>query len=138
MHGRPLSKYDNLELWKKHDFNDFGLAGEAYLSVDNSLNYFSDTGRTWDLGSNMRDYIPGKNEQVFAHTTDDLIGLIERKALNNFYILTHPERWPSSFIGWSLYFSVDLVVNLGKKFLIKRSGTSQNSQKYWETDFDKT
>jgi hypothetical protein len=120
MHGRPLSKYDNRELWKNHDFKDFGLTGEAYLSVGDNLNYYSDTGRTWGLGSNMRDYIPSKNERVFAHTTDDLIGLIERKELNNFYILTHPERWPSSAVGWSLYYSVDLLVNFGKKILIRR------------------
>ena len=120
MHGRPLSKYDNRELWENHDFKDFELTGEAYLSVGDNLNYFSDTGRTWGLGSNVRDYIPGKTERVFAHTTEDLIGLIERMELNNFYILTHPERWPSSAIGWSLYYSVDLLVNFGKAILIRR------------------
>ena len=122
MHGRPLSKYDNRELWETYDFRDFGIIGEAYLSVGDDLNYFSDTGRTWGSGNNLRDYIPGKIERVFAETTDDLIKLIENKELNNLYILTHPERWPSSVVGWSLHYSTDLSVNFGKKILMKRRG----------------
>ena len=128
MHGRPLSKYDNRGLWKHYDFKDFGIIGEAYISVGDSLNYFSDTGRSWGAGSNLRDYIPGKKEQVLANTTDDLIGLIERKELNNFYILSHPERWPSSAIGWGLYYSVDLSVNFGKQILLRRNGRSQSQK----------
>jgi hypothetical protein len=119
MHGRPLSKYDNRELWNKYDFKNFGITGEAYLSVGDNLNYFSDTGRNWGLGNNLRDYIPGKNDGVPANTTDDLIELIKKSELNNFYILVHPERWPSSVIGWGLYCTVDLSVNFGKKILIR-------------------
>ncbi len=126
MHGRPLSKYDNRELWKKYDFKDFGITGEAYLSVGKELNYFSDTGRTWKFGSNLRDYIPGKAEQTYANTTEDLIELIKSQQLDNLYILTHPERWPSSTVGWGLYYSMDLSVNLGKKLLIKRCKDEQS------------
>ena len=32
MHGSPLSKYDNRDLWTRYDFRDFGIVGEAYLS----------------------------------------------------------------------------------------------------------
>ena len=83
MHGRPLSKYDNRELWKNYDFRSFGIAGEAYLSIRDDLNYFSDTGRTWSYKNSIRDCIPGRTERVFAETTDDLIELIERRKLNN-------------------------------------------------------
>ena len=102
MHGKPLSKYDNRELWEEHDFKELGLIGEAYLSVGDDLNYLSDTGRTWGSGNNLRDYIPGKTERIFAHTTDDLIRIIKSNQFNNFYILAHPERWSSSILGWSL------------------------------------
>jgi tetratricopeptide (TPR) repeat protein len=34
MHGSPLSKYDNRDLWKKYDFREFGILGEAYLSIN--------------------------------------------------------------------------------------------------------
>lgn len=129
MHGKPLSKYDNRELWEKHDFRDLGLIGEAYLSAGNDLNYFSDTGRTWGPGNNLRDYIPGKTERVFADTTDELIELIESNEFDNFYILAHPERWSSSFLGWSLYYSTDLTVNLGKKILMSCGGKGAIGQK---------
>lgn len=33
MHGMPLSKYDNRDLWNTYDFRDFGILGEAYLSA---------------------------------------------------------------------------------------------------------
>ncbi|MGB9928798.1 MAG: polysaccharide deacetylase family protein [Methanosarcina sp.] len=126
MHGRPLSKYDNRELWKTYNFKDFGITGEAYLSVGKELNYFSDTGRTWAFRSNLRDYIPGKTERIFADTTDELIELIESRKLKNLYILAHPERWPSSTVGWGLYYSMDLSVNLGKKILRKRCRNEQS------------
>lgn len=126
MHGRPLSKFNNLNLWNNHDFRDFGIIGEAYLSAGDDLNYLSDTGRTWSFGSNLRDYIPGKNEQVFANTTADLIELIINEKYNNFYILTHPERWSSSITGWGLYYSADLAVNIGKKILMKRNSECQD------------
>ncbi|WP_440945516.1 polysaccharide deacetylase family protein [Methanosarcina sp. T3] len=126
MHGKPLSKHDNRELWKNYDFRDFGVTGEAYLSVKDDLNYFSDTGRTWGHRNSIRDCIPGKTERVFAETTDELIELIEKKELNNFYILVHPERWPSSLLGWGLYYSTDMSVNLGKKILIKWREKNRN------------
>lgn len=128
MHGKPLSKFDNRELWEEHDYKDLGLIGEAYLSVGNDLNYFSDTGRTWGLGNNLRDYIPGKTEMYVANTTDDLIELVERNEFNNFYILAHPERWASSVLGWSIYYSTDLAVNLGKKVLILCGENNQTNQ----------
>ncbi|AKB79716.1 Polysaccharide deacetylase [Methanosarcina horonobensis HB-1 = JCM 15518] len=128
MHGKPLSKYDNRELWNEHDYRDLGLIGEAYLSVGDDLNYFSDTGRTWGFGNNLRDYIPGKTEKVFANSTDDLIELIKSNEFNNFYILAHPERWTSSALGWGIYYSTDLAVNLGKNILMRFSEENQTAQ----------
>lgn len=117
MHGRPLSKYDNRDLWKYYDFRNFEVIGEAYLSVDKELNYFSDTGRSWGSKSNLRDFIPGKTQHLYADTTDDLVKLIESEQINKFYILTHPERWSSCLAEWTLYYSMDLTVNFGKKVL---------------------
>lgn len=118
MHGRPLSKYDNRNLWNTNDFKDFGITGEAYLSAGDELNYFSDTGRSWNNTNSLRDFISGKTESFTADTTDDLIGLIESKEADNFYILTHPERWSSSAVEWGLYCGMDQVVNMGKKVLV--------------------
>ncbi|MDD2439249.1 MAG: hypothetical protein PHD41_03365 [Methanosarcinaceae archaeon] len=118
MHGSPLSKYDNRDLWKKHSFETFGIIGEAYLSVEGKLNYFSDTGRSWNSKNNIRDFLPGSSGLVGIKDTDELIELIREKKLPNFYILIHPERWASTLTEWSLYYSWDLGVNLAKKVLL--------------------
>lgn len=118
MHGRPLSKFDNRDLWRAHDFRKFGILGEAYLSAGKELNYFSDTGRSWGTKYCLRDFIPGKTEEISVETTSELIDLIESKKLNNLYILSHPERWSSSMIDWSLYFGMDFAVNFVKKGLM--------------------
>lgn len=118
MHGRPLSKFDNRDLWNIYDFKDYGIIGEAYLSVGPELNYFSDTGRSWGTKNSLRDFIPGKTEEFTADTTDELIGLIEGGELENLYILAHPERWSLNMVDWGLYCSMDMVVNLVKKVLV--------------------
>lgn len=118
MHGRPLSKFDNKDLWKVHDFHKLGIIGEAYLSAGQELNYFSDTGRNWGIKNNLRDFIPGKSKDSSVNTTSELIGLIESNKINNIYILTHPERWSSSMFDWSIYFGMDFAVNFVKKGLM--------------------
>lgn len=117
MHGSPLSKYDNRDIWNIYDFRDFGILGEAYLSAGEDLNYFTDTGRGWNSKNNLRDFIPGKTEKVFADTTDDLIKLVEGGEISNFYISLHPDRWTSNAVSWSLFWLYDLANNSGKKVL---------------------
>ncbi|MDD2339474.1 MAG: hypothetical protein PHG79_04245 [Methanosarcina sp.] len=118
MHGRPLSKFDNRDLWKVHDFRKYGILGEAYLSAGKELNYFSDTGRSWGSKNSLRDFIPGKIENFSIDTTPELIDLIESKKLDNIYILSHPERWSGSVFDWGLYFGMDFAVNFVKKGLM--------------------
>ncbi len=118
MHGKPLSKYDNRDIWNVYDFRDYDIIGEAYLSLDKGLDYLSDTGRNWGSGNNLRDFIPGKKEKDLADKTDDIIEVIKSNKIDHLYILTHPERWSSNIAEWSLYYSVDHTVNLGKKMLM--------------------
>lgn len=117
MHGQPLSKYDNRDIWTKYDYRDFGILGEAYLSIGKSVNYLCDTGRNWNFDHCLRDFIPNKTERFSANSTNDLIELIESGNVSNFYILTHPERWSSNNFEWILFYSKDMVFNAGKKFI---------------------
>src|SRR3989304_3265080 len=49
MHGNPLTKWLNSDIWKEYNYNNYGIIGEAYLSIDYSnLSYFTDTGRAWN------------------------------------------------------------------------------------------
>jgi len=46
MHGSPLSKYDNKEIWKKYDYRDYGIIAEPYFDVDfDKVFYMTDKGR---------------------------------------------------------------------------------------------
>ena len=65
MHGNPFSPHDNRDLWRSCRLEDFGLSGEAYLSMDFSrLLYYSDTGRIWlDERYNLKDHVPAQHGQ---------------------------------------------------------------------------
>lgn len=117
MHGNPLSKFDNRDLWKKHDFKKFGIKAEAYLSVDFSkIDYFTDTGRAWNKESaSVKDKTGEKLMQI--KNTDQLISLIKNKKLKNFYILAHSCRWNDNFLLWLKELLWQNTKNIGKKFL---------------------
>lgn len=116
MHGKPTSKINNLDLWKKYDFRNYGLAGEAYLSPDFSdIYYFSDTGRNWKSKSksNYKDYAAGlKSDGV--KSTADLINFIKRERPSKLMLMTHPERWNAGFTGYAYYLIRDGIINTVK------------------------
>lgn len=61
MHGSPLSRYDNRDLWKNNDYHELGIIGEPYFDIDfNNVMYLTDTGRRWDGSKfNIRDRVAG-------------------------------------------------------------------------------
>jgi hypothetical protein len=126
MHGSPLSKYDNRDLWKRYDFKEFGIVGEAYLSISSKdINYFSDTGRSWNWKNKMRDFMIDNNndkELIGVNTTDELINLIKSGRAKRLYILAHPERWTSNKSEWIFSYTKDSVFNVGKKVLMRVRG----------------
>lgn len=125
MHGNPLTKWVNRDLWNKYDFRDFGLVGEAYLSFSSdNIVYLSDTGRTWSTGHKVKDHLPSpisvNNIEGRSHviiSTDDIIGLLKNGKLNCVYLLVHPERWSNNLIGWITDSVLDTGVNLAKRML---------------------
>ncbi len=116
MHGSPLSPYDNRDLWRQYDFRQFGLLGEAYLSLDyKRLVYLTDTGRSWAKNHyNLRDKVAQECPIPDLKTTDDLISAIHNHRFTHVCISTHPERWAQSIGEWIISVAVDLAVNLAK------------------------
>jgi len=123
MHGSPLSRFDNRDLWKHYDFKDFGIVGEAYLSMaGKDIHYFTDTGRNWGGKHSVRDAMPGaKAVPGSIVTTDDLTRWIASAGEERLYLTVHPERWAASSGSWVLGFLIDLSVNVGKRLLQVRS-----------------
>lgn len=119
MHGNPLTKFDNRDIWLSHGRGEFGLVGEAYMDVDfSNLLYYSDTGRTFsDTCFNLFDHVPegkGKVEdQPEISSTSDLIDLLSKDG-RGFYVLIHPNRWSAGRLEWILDSFWDCCVNYSK------------------------
>ncbi len=119
MHGNPLTEWDNRQLWEKYDHKDFGLTGEAYLSMGN-IAYLSDTGRTWDGKHKVKDHLPDdrqSNKMLTAASTNDIIELLKKGQLDRACLLVHPERWSGNIFDWTGQLLLDTAVNLAKRLL---------------------
>lgn len=102
MHGSPLSKFNNQELWRKYDFKDFGICGEPYFSLDfNHIGYITDAGRKWnDEKVNFRDKVNTSMHFDISHT-DDIISMLDSGKLpNQLMINIHPHNWAFSSAEW--------------------------------------
>lgn len=127
MHGNPLTRWDNRDLWRKYEFTSLGILGEAYLSFDNVV-YLSDTGRTWGHGYKVKDWLPadgsggvGRSAGSRLQTTYDLIRLIETGENHRLYLNTHPERWSEGTLDWIVSLVKDKAVNTVKRALSLKS-----------------
>jgi hypothetical protein len=118
MHGSPFSSFDNRDLWRRHDLRQFGILGEAFLSINYSgVYYLTDTGRTWsETRANLRDRVPDCLTPAVA-STDDFIRFVEKHAEERIAIVCHPERWDDRRLLWAWQLVRDFAVNSVKLLL---------------------
>jgi glycosyltransferase involved in cell wall biosynthesis len=119
MHGKPLTPWDNRDLWKKYNHSEFGLLGEAYLSMtDKNITYLSDTGRNWSEKHKIKDRLfNNRIQNVTATSTNDVIGLIKNGQIHDIYVVSHPERWSCGLFGWARILIRDTAVNFVKRII---------------------
>jgi hypothetical protein len=123
MHGSPLSKYNNRDLWTRYDYHSYGISGEAFLSFEQTrddFHYLTDTGRTWSGKRSLRDVIKttsAHDDPVSLDSTDDLITWIRSTGGKKLYITAHPERWSANLGEWLIWSFLDFGMNVGKVFL---------------------
>lgn len=117
MHGKPLSKYDNKDLWNKIDFRKYGIESEAFLSIDyRDTYYFTDTGRSWsNKAINLRDKM--ESLSVELNSTEELIEFIKKNRNKKIAITTHPERWNDNSLMWLISYFQDTIVNIIKRII---------------------
>ncbi len=123
MHGSPLSRYDNRELWKHYDYRDYGIIGEPYFDVDYSkLFYITDTGRKWNnRDASIRDKVESPFE-IEVKSTEHFIELIKAGQMpEQMMINTHPQRWSDEWGPWVIELVGQNVKNVAKKALLKFS-----------------
>ena len=117
MHGNPLTKWDNRDLWKKYDYKELGIEVAAYLNIDyNVTRYFSDTGRSWsESGGNLYDFVDQEQKHSLKTTTEliDFLATNKRETI----ILTHPNRWSNKASKWLYNWAYDTAGNTVKALL---------------------
>ena len=125
MHGSPLSKWDNRDLWKKYDYRDFGIIAEPYFDIDfNEVFYITDASRAWN---NEQISIRDKVESKFSfaiNATQDIIKLLNSKdAPNKIMFNIHPEHWANSNVEWLKIWCIRKVRNAGKRMIVRSEKT---------------
>ena len=127
MHGSPRSRFNNLDMWKRHDYRDLGIIGEPYLDVDFSdVLYLTDTGRRWDGASvSVRDRVESgfSGPEFVFRSTHDIIAAAEAGRLpSRILINVHPQRWTGSFVPWVRELVWQNIKNVAKAALIRTRG----------------
>jgi hypothetical protein len=125
MHGSPLSRFDNREIWKIFNYRKYGIIGEPYFELDlRRILYLTDTGRRWDgQRVSVRDKVEdrirdeselGMAEEFSVHSTFDIILLATHGILPAVIMINvHPQRWFDNSIPWFK----ELVIQNLKNFL---------------------
>ena len=121
MDGRPLSKYNNLDLWKYYNYKDFGIECETYLDFDfNKVLYLTDTGRGWNLVKyNVRDKVFNPHHYQSKTTKELIKDLEEGKLPDQVMITIHPQRWTDNVFDWTRELVMQNVKNQVKYLLLK-------------------
>lgn len=121
MHGSPLSKHDNRDLWKQYDYRDFGIVGEPYFDVNfNEVFYITDTGRKWNnSAASVRDRV-ASGFDIPIKSTHHLMALAEQGVLPDHMMITiHPQRWHDKPLPWVKELIWQNLKNIAKGVLIK-------------------
>ena len=120
MDGRPMSKYNNLDLWKYYNYKDYGIYFEPYLDIDfNKVLYLTDTGRGWNLLKyNVRDKVRNPFNYHDKTTTELIKDIEDGKLPNQLMITIHPQRWHDKPLPWLKELVVQNAKNTVKRVLI--------------------
>ena len=127
MHGSPMSKYDNRDIWKKYDYRVYGIIAEPYFDIDFSkVLYLTDTGRRWDGDKvSVRDKPANKLEQNlqseyrFKSTSNIIDAINQNKLPNQIMINTHPQRWTDEKLPWFKELVMQNAKNVVKRLISK-------------------
>ena len=120
MHGRPLSAYDNRQIWastEQHSklVDHYKLLGEVYLDIDYSdIAYISDTGRNWSPSNNNRRDIVESQISLSFSNGQHLLNYLSHHPHPKLVFLIHPERWSENDIEYGIQYIKDKIINVIK------------------------
>ena len=123
MHGSPLSKWDNRDLWKRYDYRDFGIIAEPYFDVDfDEVFYLTDTGRAWNNENvSIRDKVASQFKYKI-NSSADIMNLIQSEnAPDKIMMNVHPHRWFDFGLNWCWEFVSQNLKNIIKYIIVNKS-----------------
>ena len=121
MHGSPLSRWDNRQIWENYHYRDYGILAEPYFDIDfDQVLYITDTGRQWNrTGVSVRDKVSTSFDYDFS-STFDLIKEIDQGNLPDQIMQNiHPQRWNNDWLGWSQEWVMQNAKNQVKRAIIQ-------------------
>lgn len=116
-----FSKHVNFDMWDTNTFDDFGIMGDAYRSVDFSdILYLSDTGRSWNKRYKRLDKVDSRVNPLFdIKSSDDIIDVIKNESVDKIYLLVHFEQWKDNFKDWLAWYAAQIIRRTGKKIIFR-------------------
>lgn len=118
--GKKLfSHHVNFDMWAENMFEDFGIIGDAYRSVDfTKMLYLSDTGRSWDNRYKRLDKVDSLiNPKYNIRSSDDIIKVIKNHEVDQIYLLVHVEQWKDNLFDWITWYAAQIIRRNGKRII---------------------
>jgi hypothetical protein len=117
MHGSPLSKYDNRDIWKNTNYKNYDLNGEPYFDLDfDKVFYLTDTGRSWNArDKSIRDKVKSNYLFSFEKTNQIIESLKKNELPNSIMFNFHPQRWNDELFSWIKELLFQMVKNPFKR-----------------------
>lgn len=128
MHGSPLSKWDNKQLWTRYDYREFGILGEPYVDMDfDKIFYLTDTGRRWNSNNiSVRDKVDSAYTHDFRTTVDIVAAIGSNSLPDEIMVNVHPHRWNDNNLLWFQELVWQNIKNIGKWLIVKGRQWKQN------------
>lgn len=121
MHGSPLSKWDNRDIWNHYNYKDYGILAEPYFDTDFSkLLYITDTGRQWNTDSSIsvRDKVDSPFNFNFSNTYELMDALRNKLLPNQIMQNIHPQRWSDGLFSWGTELLSQNMKNQVKRVIV--------------------
>ncbi len=121
MHGSPLSKWNNREIWKKYDYSAYGIVFEPFINLDfDKIFYVTDSSRLWNNRKvTLRDNVVS-NINVNINSVFDIYNLMkENKLPHRIALSIHPHNWANSNFEWCRIYVWQAIKNLIKQIYKK-------------------
>lgn len=102
MHGSPMSRFDNRDIWKIYDYRKYGIIAEPYFDTDfNDVFYISDTGRGWNnVCASVRDKVRSPFDIAIIDSIDFVHLITSGSFPDKVMLNVHPQRWNDNYSEW--------------------------------------